>query len=307
MAIELPPQLPFTPSRILQLEEGYLAVGYDGQLLLLNSDLTYSDEAVSPFPIAIEQCCIVDNHLIATWLDTELMLARMASIDLANKLVEGPSKADLRVQTSLSGALHPAGNSWSRVLDSQPLALTSDGNCIVFVLWNKGIYCLNADSSEIWRSPTPEWPEVSNMPRSDETVALYFVDNEIHLWCAAGGVLVLDSKDGSIIRSEKVAIDAVVEKVFQYQQHQLLCGNNGEAFHLLENQLRLQTDITGPIQNAIWDYEANAWRISGWRKEILLNDEPSVTEFDEIPVHCMKVEEQWWNLLNDGSWKLSIL
>ena len=307
MAIATPRQLPFTPSRILQLDDGYLVIGYDGELLLLDSNLVYTEKPVSPFPIAIGQSCIVGNNLIATWLDSELMLARMASIDLDDKFIEGPSRSDLRIQKSLATALHPAGNSWSRVLNSQPLALATDGQRVALVLWQSGIYCLNADSSEIWRSPPPVWSEVGNMPRSDETVSMDFHGSELHIWCAAGGRLVLDADDGTILRSEKVELDTVIENVYRDSGHELVCGNNGEAFHLSDNTLRLQTDITGPIQNAIWDSESNAWRISGWRKEVLLKDQPTVNQFDEIPMCCLNIDGQWWNLFNDGSWKLSNL
>ena len=307
MAIATPRQLPFTPSRILQLDDGYLVIGYDGELLLLDSNLVYTEKPVSPFPIAIGQSCIVGNNLIATWLDSELMLARMASIDLDDKFIEGPSRSDLRIQKSLATALHPAGNSWSRVLNSQPLALATDGQRVALVLWQSGIYCLNADSSEIWRSPPPVWSEVSNMPRSDETVSMTFHGSELHIWCAAGGRLVLDADDGTILRSEKVELDTVIENVYRDSEHELVCGNNGEAFHLSDSILRLQTDITGPIQNAIWDSESNAWRISGWRKEVLLKDQPTVNRFDEIPMCCLNIDGQWWNLFNDGSWKLSNL
>jgi hypothetical protein len=307
MAIETPPQLPFTPSRILQLEEGYLAIGRDGEILRLNANLSYSDEPVNPFPMEIDHACIIGNNLVATWLDAELMLARMASINLDNKLVEGPVRADLRIQKSLATSLHPAGNAWSRVLYSQTLALATDGQRVAFVLLNQGVYCLNADSSEIWRSPSPVWPEVSSMPRGDETVCMDFIGSEIHIWCVAGGRLVLDADDGTIIRNEVVEIDAAVEHVYRESQHELICSNNGEAFHLTDNQLRMQTDITGPIQNAIWDSESGAWRISGWRKEVLLLDQPTICEFSEIPVHCLNIDGQWWNLFNDGNWKLSNL
>ena len=307
MAISNPPQLPFTPSRILHLDEGYLAIGQDGEMLLLDQNLTYSDEPVSPFPISIEQACIIDNNLVATWLDAELMLARMASINLDNKLVEGPTSAELRTQKSLATALHPANTNWARVLDSQPLALATDGKRIAFVLWKKGIYCLNPNSSEIWRSPEPEWPEVSNMPRGDETVCMNFIDSEIHIWCAAGGRLVLNADDGTIIRNEKVEIDAVIENVYRDSQHELICSNNGESFHFTDGLLRLQTNITGPIQNTIWDSDLDAWRISGWRKEVLLLDKPTISEYPEIPVHCLNIDGQWWNLFNDGNWKLASL
>jgi hypothetical protein len=185
--------------------------------------------------------------------------------------------------------------------------LATDGKRIAFVLWKKGIYCLNPDSSEVWRSPEPEWPEVSNMPRGDETVCMDFIDSEIHIWCAAGGRLVLNADDGTIIRTEKVEIDAVIENVYRDSQHELICSNNGEAFHLADSELRMQTDITGPIQNAIWDSASGAWRISGWRKEVLLLDKPTICEYPEIPVHCLNIDGQWWNLFNDGNWKLSNL
>jgi hypothetical protein len=87
----------------------------------------------------------------------------------------------------------------------------------------------------------------------------------------------------------------------------LVCSNNGEAFHLVDTVLRMQTDITGPIQFAAWDSDSNAWRICGWRKEVLLLDRPTTCDHSEIPIHCLKVEGEWWNLFNDGNWKLSNL
>ena len=107
--------------------------------------------------------------------------------------------------------------------------------------------------------------------------------------------------------NEYTDVDAVVENIFKNEQHELVCSNNGEAFHFVDAALRMQTDITGPIQHATWDSSANAWRICGWRKEVLLLDQPTTSDYSEIPMHCLEIEGQWWNLFNDGNWKLSNL
>ncbi len=71
--------------------------------------------------------------------------------------------------------------------------------------------------------------------------------------------------------------------------------------------MRKKTEKKGTKKNDTRDSKSDAWRISGWRKEVLLKNQPTITQFDEIPMHCLNIDGQWWNLFNDGSWKLSNL
>ncbi len=52
-------------------------------------------------------------------------MARMGCIPLDIAPEEGPSRADLRIVRTMDKAMHPKGNSWSHVLDSEPLALAA--------------------------------------------------------------------------------------------------------------------------------------------------------------------------------------
>ena len=109
-------------------------------------------EPVRPFPTPIRDAVIVGDRLIATWLDQELLLARMAALDLQNDFTEGVNRGELRVRRTIDKSLHPSGNEWSHVLDAEPISLQSNQNSFSFVLWRKGVYNLSVNSIENWRA-----------------------------------------------------------------------------------------------------------------------------------------------------------
>ena len=78
-------RLEFTPKCVLPYQEGYIVVGIDGELQKLDKNYTPLLKHVKPFPTPIRDATISKNTLIATWLDPELLLARIAAIDLTNE------------------------------------------------------------------------------------------------------------------------------------------------------------------------------------------------------------------------------
>ena len=119
MASEPPVDLEFTPKKVLSWENGFIVIGVDGELQKLSGDYSPIETFVKPFPMSIRNAVIIDGKLIATWLDSELLLARMAAIDLNEKLVQGIERSELRVRRTIDKALHPAASSWSHVLDAE--------------------------------------------------------------------------------------------------------------------------------------------------------------------------------------------
>ena len=173
--------LPFHPAKILGWESGYVAIGIDGEFLALDLELKQIGELKKPFPCPAQHVTTVDDQLIATWVDHELMLARMASFDLAKPFANGPVRGDLRVRTSIDAALHPAQTIWSHVLDAEPLSLCSNDEQFVFILWKKGIYAMGKGTGEDWRKPEPSWPELEKLPHADVIVSASIQGTALHV------------------------------------------------------------------------------------------------------------------------------
>ena len=70
--------LPFHPNQILRWDEGYVAIGVDGDFLYLDHNLVQKGEPKKPFPSSVKKAVIVEKRLIASWIEHELMVARIA-------------------------------------------------------------------------------------------------------------------------------------------------------------------------------------------------------------------------------------
>ena len=88
--------------------------------------------------MSIQHAIVVGDVLIATWIDRELLLARMGCLPLNRPFRDGVERGDLRVSRNLEHAILPEGATWAHVLDAEPLALGSMDDGFVFVLWNRG-------------------------------------------------------------------------------------------------------------------------------------------------------------------------
>ena len=103
--------------------------------------------------VTFQQAVKVDDCLIATWIDRELLLARMGCLPLDGPFKEGVERGDLRTARGLEDAILPEGAIWAHVLDAEPFAMTTMDDGFVFVLWNRGIYAFDKTGVEKWRHP----------------------------------------------------------------------------------------------------------------------------------------------------------
>ena len=101
MAWGIPDNLGFTPKQVLPYFGGHIALGVDGELQKIDLEGNLVGQPKKPFPTPIKNAAIVDNMLIATWLDQELLLARMAAIDLNNEFEQGVNRGDLRIRKTI--------------------------------------------------------------------------------------------------------------------------------------------------------------------------------------------------------------
>lgn len=307
MAGELPTPLKFHPSAIHRWQNGYIAIGIDGELLKLTSNLESIGEVKKPFPTPIYSSAIVEDQLILTWVDHELLLARMSAINLNSELQNGPERGDLRTRREVNTALHPAGTVWSHILDSEPLTLCSSNEYFTFVLWKKGIYSMGKDAGEHWRKEEPKWPELERLPSAQTVISSSIQGDEVHLWSRGGGHAVYGLLNGEIRSTNLTSFKGILEHVFTHDKNHLLCYDSGDALWIQDGIHVQQKRLNGPIQHALWDEEREAWHIGGWREEGMLSRENyEGQKLQEIPVQILHHLNQRLILLNNGSFRSSV-
>ena len=151
--------------------------GMDGEFLWLNNEMQPLTPVSTPHPMRVRQATITDGHLIATWLDRELLLACMGAMPVGTA-EEGKQRSELRTSIGSQTIHYPAGNTWAHALDAEPMALATDGTTVVFDLYRRGVYGIGINADEHWRMPPPTWSYPKRRPRNEETVALNMLGEE---------------------------------------------------------------------------------------------------------------------------------
>jgi hypothetical protein len=304
MAWGIPDKLEFTPKEVLRYFDGHIVVGVDGELQKIDHDGNLVGQPKKPFPTPIKSAVIIDNMLVATWLDQELLLARMAAIDLNNDFQQGVNRGDLRVRKTVDKSIHPQGNTWSHVLDAEPLSLTANSNSFTFVLWRKGIYNLSVDAIENWRSPEPSWKKLAKIPRAMETVGTTCDEQYFESWSKGGGIIRFDIQSGKTIESKIIPIDGYLEAVFKHGEHYLLQLNNSTIAIYEAGEIKLTAKLSGPINYAEWSEDDQGWHIAGWRELAFISAKTmSRTQLSEIAVYIDGNSGIY--LCNDGTWDIT--
>ncbi len=296
--------LPFRAMKILEtpdVENVYaIAIGVDGELCRLDHGLNPIEEHARPFPMSIHQAIIVGDVLIATWIDRELLLARMGCMPLDQPFKEGVERGDLRTARELEHAIMPQGATWAHVLDAEPLAMTNMGDGFAFVLWNRGVYGFDANGVERWRAPPPEWPNLSHLPMSQETVQLLETRNTIEVWSRAGGCLRLSKADGSQIGKAHFELEGALSDVYGTELQRMLVLSDGRFYQYKSGSRVMDVTTKGPIQHAFC-HEDSTWVLSGWREEIAVQEnDVNIIKHNEVVVQHFFKDEQLWMLTNDG-------
>ena len=307
MGEDVPQRLNFIPKQLIQHQKGVLAIGVEGELQWLDADLNVSSKVSRPFPMPIEFAVISNKHLNAFWLDRELRLAYMASLPLESSQ-QGITRSELRTSLHTTTVHHPAGSVWSHTLDAEPLALATNGEVLVFVLYKRGLYCIAADAEELWRLPVPQWNYPQNRPRNEDIFAIHIEGDQFLLTSRGGRVQRRSLKTGGILEEFLFEeIEGPLEHHFRHGTNDLLCSASGVLVWLDSLRPVRRVQLRGPIQSAIWDHKLEGWRIAGWREEIILSrPQTETSETSEIPVHIHIQGSRTLILFNDGSWRNSV-
>jgi len=256
----------------------------------VNGGITIDGHTANPFPCEITNAALCESGIVATWVDHELRLARMALLTLEDKLENGPTKAELRVNRDLM----VRGAEWCHIVDAEPLAVVSNGDKIVFALWSRGIYCIDESANEMWRLPLLT-DEEKSPPRSNEVSEITISDDDIIVWSRGGKYRKISLSEGVISSEGTIGVECDLERVFNADNKYLLSSKDGWAWELEDGNITLARKFRGTIQDAIHD--GDDWRIISWREDSLLRGESQIRE--ELGVQIIKNDEQTWMVLDN--------
>ena len=267
---------------------------YDDKEIMIDVDggITIDGHKSNPFPCQITHAAICDAGLVATWVDHDLRLARMALLPLSDKLVDGVTKAELRASRDKSMV---ANSQWCHIVDAEPLALTSTGDKIIFALWSRGLYCIDSDANEIWRLPLFD-DNVKKPPRSNEVAAISVAEDNILVWSRGGTYREISLDDGTILKEETLEIECDLEEVFNEGNKFLLSSKDGWAWELQDSNITIARKLRGTIQDAAFD--GSDWRIISWRDDLMLRGE--TIQRSELGVQIINKNQEWLVLDNQG-------
>ena len=273
------------PWRLFYAKDKEVLVDVDG-------GITIDGHTATPFPCEITHAAICDDGLVATWVDHELRLARMALLSLDEKLLDGPSKSELRANRDTSMV---AGADWCHIVDAEPLGLVATGDKIIFGLWSRGIYCIDSEANEIWRTTLFEVKEKSP-PRSDEVAAISISGQNAVVWSRNGAYRTISIEDGSVLDEKSIGIDCDLEHVFNHENNFLISSSDGWAWEMQGDEITLARKFRGTIQDAA--YDGNDWRVISWREDSMLRGKSQ--ERVELGVQIIKDDDLWQVLDNQG-------
>jgi hypothetical protein len=268
---------------------------HDGREIVINVDggITIDERTTNPFPTDITHAAMCDEGLVATWVDHELRLARMALIPLNEEMQNGISKAELRLNRNTAMV---AGSTWCHIVDAEPLALSAKDDKIIFALWMRGLYCVDSGDHEIWRLPLFQSKE-KTPPRSDEIAAISILEEQVMVWTRGGKYRKVSLNDGEILTEGALDVECDLEEVFNHGEKFLLSSKDGWAWEFENDQISVARKLRGTIQDAIFD--GDDWRIISWRDDLMLRGD-SVRRAD-LGVQLIQKDDVWMVLDNQGN------
>ena len=267
---------------------------HDGREILIDVDggITIDGHTANPFPCEITHASICDEGLIATWVDHELRLARMALLSLSDKLQDGVSKGQLRLSRNTAMV---ANSTWCHIVDAEPLALTATDDKIIFALWSRGLYCIDSMDQEIWRLPLFQEGEKAP-PRSNDVTAISIVGDYIIVWTRGGAYRKIALDSGEVLSEDNLEVECDLEDVFNHGDKFLLSSKDGWTWEFENGQITVARKLRGTIQDAVFD--GDDWRIISWRDDLMLRGQ--AVRRPDLGIQLINKEGTWMVLDNQG-------
>ena len=284
----------FTPTRVDNCAEFYIVIGSLGELAKIDRTGNLIGEVCTPFASTITHSIPLADSWIGIWVEPELRLARMAGLNLEGNWKNGPSSSDLRISDDLI-QLHPENSTWSHALDAEPTCITGLGNEFCFALRGRGIYLMDSEANEVWRSSLPN----SNVGRRngfETAISISNCEEKLSIWYDNGLIVDIALDTGLEIDRRKIKISEKIERVFHGNDSHILALSQS-GFLLSDGEGIVDSYKTpGPLLSA--RQKDGIWELTGWRFDALIRERSlEISSRDQLGVGF--IEEKI--LTNDGT------
>ena len=284
----------FTATRVDYCAEYYVVIGSLGELAKLDRTGNVNGDVCTPFASTITHSTPLVDSWIGIWVEPEMRLARMARLNLERNWRNGPSSSDLRTSDNPM-QLHPENSTWSHALDAEPTCISGLGDVFCFVLRGRGVYLMDSEANEIWRSSLPN----SNVGRRNGFETAISISNSediLSIWYNNGLIVDISLDTGLEIDRRKIKISERIERVFHGNDSHILALSQG-GFLLSDGEGIVESYNTpGPLLSA--RQKDGIWELTGWRFDAIIRETSlDISSRDQLGVGF--IEEKI--LTNDGT------
>ena len=171
---------------------------------------------------------------------------------------------------------------------------------IVFACLGSGIYMIDGNASEIWRSPYPRWRELEDLVGIDSIVSLLRKEDEIYAFSSSGGYSVISMITGHEINNG--ILSNLPERVHDVRFDQdsgwiiMLHGKNVAIMNDLNSKPTIFR-VPGPVMDV--SPHEGGWKWTGWRHDgYLSKGRLNTSGRNEVGISIMGDMV----LTNSGSW-----
>ena len=276
----------------------HVVIGSQGELTRIDDEGKTISPPSRPFPASVVDGLVFEDKWIGTWLEREFGVARMAALGLSDEWTDGPGRDILRSRQLISTQTNPNGAIWHRTLDSEPIKVGRSSEGIVFCT-SSGLYMIDQNANEVWRSQIPSWIEISESGIFDRIISIIETPEGLAILSQAGGFALIDSSDGSILFSKVISFRDKLSDAIYKKDGGWFIMLHGRAIALMEN---FDADpefieTPGPVQFS--NFVDDEWIWTGWRHDGRKSGENQFSEGrDEIGIAILNDRV----LTNDGTW-----
>lgn len=284
----------FTPTRVDNCAEYYVVIGSLGELAKLDRTGNLIGEVCTPFASTITHSIPLDDSWIGIWVEPEMRLARMARLKNEGTWRNGPSSSELRTSDNPM-QLHPENSTWSHDLDAEPTCITGLGDVFCFVLRGRGVYLMDSEANEVWRSSLPN-SNVGRINGIETAISISNSEDKLSIWYDNGLIVDISLDTGLEIDRRKIKISERIERVFHGNDSHILALSQG-GFLLSDGEGIVEPYKTpGPLLSA--RQKDGIWELTGWRFDAIIRETSlDISSRDQLGVGFIEGKI----LTNDGT------
>tara|TARA_B100000902_G_scaffold153300_1_gene149839 strand:- start:10809 stop:11759 length:951 start_codon:yes stop_codon:yes gene_type:complete len=301
--------------QVWQMGDEILVQLMDSRIQRTTGKMSFWRSPEKPYPINVNHAVKCSDQAIMTWIDDEIRVSLMASMDFSSSHWESTyeNRTELKEQLKHNGIIRHKCQYWFHSLDAEVLSIASHEDKFAFVSMNRGVYYLKStegEPEEIWRSNIPDWPKpwpnvVWKRPGEENgnldtyTQSIHLDEDNLILFDERGSWVSLSTQDGKEISTGRLPFNGKNTGTWRGENSWAILEDH-RKLHILDSQFNIINShkTPGPVNYA--RESSKGWIWTGWRHD---GCESGIKKTNEIGL-WIDSNESPRVLSNDGIWRL---